>query len=404
MCPLCATHFPLTGEASRARILPMAAPGGNVVPLARRRARQDGYRLYTLEDLIALEDDPLRWIIPNMLPKDKGKVVVYGFGGDYKSTLMFDIAVAVASGGLALHQFPVYRQGRVVAICTEGNKYTNGARLAAMLRARNLHPGKVDLLFGDRPLKLHDARGRQVLADIVTKLRPLLLLLDPYRAFFAGDENSTKETNQFTDAVDEIQDICGTTVIIVHHARKDGQLRGNLGLYNWADMVLHFQVARKQKLAGVPEPKDIVKVTAEKARDGEEGDLFCAIPFFDKALGITTFAWYDGSPRDAARVHLMLAIYRLLVEANVPLTTFDIQQVLRTGAERCNEALAALAAGGFVAQDVVVHRATSATGTRRRNVPAWRALVRTSLVDTTAAILRAIRKELEDAPEFPGPP
>ncbi|MBM4371356.1 MAG: AAA family ATPase, partial [Deltaproteobacteria bacterium] len=325
------------------------AERSGIISLEDRRRQAGAYKLYTISELLSLEDDPNQWIIPNMIPRGKGKVVIYGHGGQGKSTIIDDMAVAVASGGLVIHQFPVYCPGRVLLLSTEGNKFTNRNRLAAMLRSRALHPSKVDLLFGDKAIKLQDARGRDLFHQIVERLRPLVIVLDPYRAFFSGDENSTRDTNAFTDALDEIQDICGSTVVIVHHSRKDGEIRGNVALYDWADVVMALDRVKQQQLAGVPDPVDVIRIEAKKVRDGQEGPLFCAVPFFDKELGITTFGWFDGTPRDVARVWLMLAVYRFLQGTQQAFTQTEIQQQFRVGAERAREALQALAAGGFAA-------------------------------------------------------
>ena len=66
----------------------------------------ESYRLYTVKDLLELKDDPRRWIVPNMLPR-VGRTFAYGRGGHYKSTILFDLAVAVASGSKLCEQFPV---------------------------------------------------------------------------------------------------------------------------------------------------------------------------------------------------------------------------------------------------------------------------------------------------------
>ena len=108
------------------------------------------HQFFSVADLLTLRDDPERWIVPLMIPK-ANKTMVFGEGGAYKSTIVFDLCVAVASGGQLLQQFPVKHHGTVLLISTEGSIYDNKERILAHCRVHNVNPGEIDLHFCQEP-------------------------------------------------------------------------------------------------------------------------------------------------------------------------------------------------------------------------------------------------------------
>ena len=68
------------------------------------------HKVFSVAELLALQDTPDKWIVPHMIPRS-GRTLVFGTGGAYKSTIVFDLCVAIAAQGQLLRQFPVQQYG-----------------------------------------------------------------------------------------------------------------------------------------------------------------------------------------------------------------------------------------------------------------------------------------------------
>ena len=356
-----------------------------------RKGRE--YKVYSVEDLLALDENEGRWVIKDMIPWP-GRVVIYGHGGANKSTMMFDASVAVASGGMLLNHWPVSKTGPVLIITTEGSKLAFADRVKALLRTRDIHPSRVQLYYAPKRIPVHEPAGYKLLLNICQRLQPVMVVLDPFVSFFSGDENSTKDVAHFVNCLDDLIADYPCTVVVIHHSRRDGEIRGSTVIWGWCDAAIELIKKDGVKMVGVPKPVTTMKAVAKKQRDGREGTLFTAVPFRDEELGMLSFGIYDGvDPRGVAKVWLMMAIYKVLKNSGQCFVQNDLTKYFKVGAARIQDALMSLKQGGFVNDDARLERSTSTDGSRRRTVKAWRAVIRISKVDAATAILRAIKEE-----------
>jgi hypothetical protein len=118
-------------------------------------------------------------------------------------------------------------------------------RLGIMLKGRALPPVGAVHFVTDRRIKLDRPEGLARLRQIIERLRPDLLILDPLARFMAGDENATRDMGAIVAALDELIQDYDLAVLLVHHtgkqsdAREGGhRLRGNSALFAAADTVL----------------------------------------------------------------------------------------------------------------------------------------------------------------------
>lgn len=371
------------------------------------------HRIYNIEELCTLQDDGNYWLVDNMIPR-VGRTMVYGHGATNKSAIIFDLCVAVASGGMLLRQFPVKVHGPVLLVSTESSKYRNRDRILSHIRAREgLSPeliargGKVPipnvkdmpLYFCQQPFYLDDPMDlqeiRRAIDNIVeeTGKKLALLVLDPLDSFLQGDENSAKETKSFRRAGNAIVDDYETAVIVIHHATKGEQpsLRGNSAWRGWTDAALFFQ-KRQGVVAG--ETKDYVDVAADKQRDGPDGHIFTVIPERDAERGWTTFTVVlEGLDEDALIRNSVQSKVYATIKQHGAITQKDLMQETGCAWKRLVDALNALAYEGLVAQDAFVTRPTSPDGARTRKCPAWRAVPKTFMVDAVSALLKSTEEE-----------
>lgn len=375
------------------------------------------HKVYDIEELCALQDDGKHWLVRDMVPKI-GRTMVWGDGGTFKTSILIDLAVAVASGGALLRQFTVDDHGPVFIVSAEGSIYSNRDRILAHLRAREtyspefeqrLQKGKTQLLPNKEDLPIYycqkaylldEPEDREEFTDTIEEIKPKLIIIDPLDSFFEGEENSASETKRFRRYFDEVIEKHQCSVMIIHHSTKDSEkpsIRGSSAWRGWIDASLRFA---KREIEVGNQKLQYVEVEAQKQRDGAEGKLFTALPEFDKVRNMTTYTLVDTTvDPDILTKSLVQQQVLTTLQHHGALTQKDISEMLGYTWKRVQLALQSLEKDGYVAQDALIKRPTSSDGSRYRSVPAWRALGKISLIDVSAALLRA-KRALEEQQIF----
>uniref|UniRef100_A0A6H1Z8K2 Putative ATPase domain containing protein n=1 Tax=viral metagenome TaxID=1070528 RepID=A0A6H1Z8K2_9ZZZZ len=355
------------------------------------------YHLYTIHELLALRDSGDRWLVKNMIPWP-GRTLCHGYGSTYKSTVMFDAALSIASGGALLENWGVTKSGPVIILSAEGDIFSNRDRLMMHMRPRDLDPAKVDLHYGQESILVDIPEGRQQLIGLIEHVKPVLLVIDPFVSFFSGDENAVREVKLFLNqGLDPLIAKYNMSCVVIHHSRKDGEIRGSTALQAWADSVLRFDVAAETKLPGLPEPVDVLSVKCTKQRNGgKKGQLFSAVPFIDEESSMISWGLYtDPTAAAVGRAHLKMAILRALKAAPEPMTKSQLKDQLNVSFERISDAADELIASELVSQ-TSTQRSTSGNGSRGRTVGAL-VLKRQFTVDQVCKVLRRRKATPEDA-------
>lgn len=371
-------------------------------------------KIMTIEDLLTMEDTKDQWLVQNMLPRI-GRAIVYGSGGTYKTTTMFDLAVGIASGGALLRQFPIAIHGPVLIISTESSRYTNRDRILSHIRAREsqspelaMRGGKMvmpntdemPIFFGHQAYDFDDKDDQTEFIWELENVRdkagryPVFILLDPLDSFISGDENSARETKPFRRFCDNVVKTYETCLAVIHHSTKNQEnpsIRGSGAWRGWADTSLFFkkgvQVYDNQTFS-------FVDVLADKQRDGEEGRIFSIIPNFDPTRKMTTFTCIqDGIASDAFVSSKVQQAVLTCIRELAPITQNDIMSYTKMNHARVKPAMQHLLEDGYIINDMPVDRSTSKDGNRYRTVKAWRATEKISQLDSAAALLRAQVKD-----------
>jgi AAA domain len=167
----------------------------------------------------------------------------------YKTFLALELAVAVASGAPCLRRFPVSQPGCVLLYCAEDSLSMVRRRLQGICAAAGLKLEELDIQVITEPsvrLDLESVRRR--LDATVAKLRPRLLILDPFVRLHRIDENASGEVAPLLAFLRELQRRHAVAVLVVHHAKKDagrlraGQaLRGSSEFHAWGDTNLFLK-------------------------------------------------------------------------------------------------------------------------------------------------------------------
>jgi hypothetical protein len=189
-----------------------------------------------------------RWLIAGLW----GEQAVGIVGGEpkcCKSFLALDIAVAVAAGVPCLRRFAVPRAGRVLLFAAEDALHIVRRRLEGICEAAGTALTGLDIQVITAPtVRLDRADDRDNLAETVARLKPRLLILDPFVRLHRIDENASGEVAPLLAYLRELQRRHGTAVLVVHHARKGagntraGQaLRGSSEFHAWGDSNLYLR-------------------------------------------------------------------------------------------------------------------------------------------------------------------
>ena len=184
------------------------------------------------------------------------------------------MATAVATGTPCLDFFQVKDKGPVLIYLAEDSLPVVRERLEALAAARRktLNDLDIHVITADAMrLDLRDDACR--LAVTVNRLKPRLLLLDPFVRLHRADENNAGEVATILNRLRLIQRKYGTAVVLVHHTRKQhaaqhGQtLRGSGDLHAWGDSNLYLTHANtglllsaEHRAAPAPEPVHVALV------------------------------------------------------------------------------------------------------------------------------------------------
>lgn len=189
-----------------------------------------------------------RWLVEHLWG-DEAVGIVGGEPKCCKSFLALDLAVAVASGAPCVRRFAVARTGRVLLFAAEDALHVVRQRLAGIARAAGHDLADLDIQVITAPtVRLDVERDRDALTETVAKLRPRLLVLDPFVRLHRIDENLSGEVAPLLAYLRELQRRYHVAVVLVHHARKGGArmragqaLRGSSEFHAWGDSNLYLR-------------------------------------------------------------------------------------------------------------------------------------------------------------------
>jgi hypothetical protein len=190
-------------------------------------------------------------------------------------------------------------------------------------------------------LDVPDDRVR-LLAE-VERLRPRLVVLDPFVRLHRIDENAAAEVAPLLAYLRELQRSLGCAVALVHHARKGGHaragqaLRGSSELHAWGDSNLYLRRDGERLLLSI-EHRAAASSSGLELALGERGG------------GLTLHVRDDIGPSPTAERPRSPAerVLSALADAPAPLTRRELRDTCRLRNATLVDTLAALQADGRV--------------------------------------------------------
>lgn len=186
--------------------------------------------------------------------------IVAGMPKCFKSTLVHDLVISVASGQPFLGKFPVLEPGPVIMVQNENADYIMKDRTekiildrglvgeAERVSPKNLHvefPPDLPITFiNQQGFTLSNEDHRRQIEALIRDIKPVLVVFDPLYLMFDGDLNSSKELNPILNWLLSLKTEYKTSVMVIHHYNKGSnqqalrggaRMAGSVMLYGWVE-------------------------------------------------------------------------------------------------------------------------------------------------------------------------
>ena len=286
-----------------------------------------------------------RWLIEGLWA-DQAVGIVGGEPKCCKSFLALDIAVAVSSGTPCLRRFPTRRPGPVLLFAAEDALHIVRERLEGIARAAEVNFEQLVIHVITAPTVRIDLEAdRRRLRETVERIRPRLLVLDPFVRLHRVDENMASEVAPLLAYLRELQRCFETAVLLVHHSRKGGHaragqaLRGTSELHAWGDSNLYLRWHLDDRLR--------LSVEHRAAAGSPTLDLELTVDGQAVALSVID----SNPPPEPLKTTSIDRVIEVLAEAPTALTRRALRDACRMRASTVGDALAALLTSGRIIED-----------------------------------------------------
>lgn len=184
----------------------------------------------SMRDLLAVEDPENRDIADGLIPAD-ANILIAAYPKSHKTNTILELAVAAASATRFLGRFRVQRPHRIGLVLMEDAAHRVRRRVQRMCKAHGVEPesleGLIHIWFRP-PLRLADAEAVQEMHDWARDLSLDLLAIDNWSYVASGNSNDADEVTPQLAAFSSIRGANpGMSVLLVQHARKQGQDRNS---------------------------------------------------------------------------------------------------------------------------------------------------------------------------------
>ncbi len=218
-----AMNLALTGQGTAEEII--AQHLGKIATVSRAAIDRPGIEVYTYTELQAKQFKPPVAIVEDFLSEGE-TIGLVGKPKQGKSRLVQQLAVDITRGRPFLGQITP-RPRRVLMLDFENKPSGASIRLHKMDGSaainENLLVYAPDSLM-DNPITMIHPDGERILSALVDRYRPDVLIIDNWRLFLGGDENSSDVVVRGLKLLSTLRRIIPTlATVIVHHLRKQQQ-------------------------------------------------------------------------------------------------------------------------------------------------------------------------------------
>ena len=286
-----------------------------------------------------------RWLVEGLWSEEAVGII----GGEpkcCKSFMALDLATAVASGTPCLRRFAVKRPGRVLLYPAEDAAHVVRRRLEGICEAASISLAKLDVQVITAPsLRLDLEADRANLDETIARLKPRLLILDPFVRLHRIDENVSGDVAPLLAFLRDLQRRHALAVALVHHARKGagaaraGQaLRGSSEFHAWGDSNLYLRRDSDDRLTLSVEHRAAAAIEAVTLELAQRGT----------ALALEPISCDRPSERRTETDSVDQRITEALADSNQPRPFADLRTSCRVRTTTLYQRLAAMTEAGLI--------------------------------------------------------
>jgi hypothetical protein len=285
-----------------------------------------------------------RWLVDGLWSEEAVGII----GGEpkcCKSFLALDLAISIAAGTPCLRRFAVQRPGRVLLYAAEDALHILRSRLDGICAAAGRDLADLDVQVITAPsLRLDLDADRASLHETVARLKPRLLVLDPFVRLHQIDENISGEVAPLLAYLRHLQRRHATAVILVHHARKGaGNIRAGQALrgsefHAWGDSNLYLRRSSDDRITLSVEHRAAPAIPALTLELVQRAD----------ALALEVVDQTQHAPQPVVHQSIDDRIAAALAEARRPQPFADLRALCRVRTATLYDRLAAMTSTGRV--------------------------------------------------------
>lgn len=259
--------------------------------------------------------DAPRWLINDFLPADTNVLVSGPPKRGKKSYLVFNMAMALATGKTVGPFTPTNPTPQNVLILeAEGGKREAYQRIMRLCRGAKIEPTTLPIFFAHRQnISLTNPKWADIVSAFIVEHKISLLVIDTLRMHMDGDENSSEDFTYMARAINQFRE-AGAAVVYIHHVTKssnverdiDEDVRGSGAITGYYDV--HFALRAKTGMT----------YTELTVRSKEDGDKFYEVYWDFQGEGQDEKAFVEVVPvTENARLERVADEVLMVLSANV---------------------------------------------------------------------------------------
>jgi len=241
---------------------------GKVTP-ATAKAEKQKPQVLSLTERMSRRLEPPGWLIEGFWPVGSHGIIA-GPPKSYKSILVMEMAISVASGTSLFGTYPVHNSGAVLYIQNENPDWSVDDRIKKMLCYKGLETivdaqevnGKIEFVEMPIPfysvdynLNLTDESDKDWLEETVSQYHPKMVILDSLYMMMSGvDENSMKEVAPMMNwLLHNLAKKYNCAVVVLHHWNKNSKgdrstrMLGSQAFRAWVDSQINAQTEESEE-------------------------------------------------------------------------------------------------------------------------------------------------------------
>lgn len=207
------------------------------------------------------------WMVEGFWTR-KSHGIIAGEPKSFKSTLVLDMAISIASGKKFLGEFDVVDVGPVLIVQNENAAWIMKDRLIKIRSHKGLvgeinqrgniyeiqFPAQLPLYYmNQQGFNFNEPFHRKVLDKAMATINPRLVIFDPLYLMFDGDVSNSKDLNPVLNWLLSLKDRHDCSLVVVHHWRKSNQgekvrggqrMLGSTTLHGWIESAWYLDIKK----------------------------------------------------------------------------------------------------------------------------------------------------------------